>query len=846
MPATEQTWRDGKLLHKVFGVTSLLLLIATIWMFAKDHDREWKQYQDTARKVDIINTEWRTLQYDTEAWHREHEALQERVRQTQAQGIDPKLIQAFILEVENAGDAGLPVRDLTRLNAMNDSLNVAVSEARDVRNGRNADDENEAITSYNERKLAAERARVQLDEARQQIEQAGKKVDEAAEAKVAELEEALDAAEEELQLAEKEVMDAEASVIRQRKLLLSEMDNIVAFAKYEESDRLKTRKFESANLDKAKADLDIAIRDNKDADTMASRQAIVDELKARIDQMTLDYQAASDHRNRLQQIASQARADEDDLSKQLADNGAELDRLRRAIADRETAFFDFYGPIPLPGKRWLEMPILDAFNSPRKVQNLWSDGLEQNYNFKNVRRFDRCTTCHQAMEKTLPGTADKPAYVDESLVTFVIDPESADEDGKASNVGEILGLAIDNFLGVGLEDRGLLDHDDVTISFIVPDSLAAKARQKPEVSGDTNLTATQLRESLFNPNINAFSAVTASSEVGVPGLLVGDVIERIDGDPIRGRDRAIFRLQELERQGKPFEITVRRGLPEPFVSHPRLDLYVGSLSPHKVADFACTICHEGQGSATDFKWASHTPNDERQKKEWAEKYGWFDNHHWIYPMSPQRFIESTCLKCHHDVVELEPSERFPEPPAPTLTHGYNVIRKYGCYGCHEVNGYDGPDKRIGPDMRLEPQFYAAALEIANNPQSGFDNLSEEGQSLVRDLIENPENQIARHKLYQIVLEDKLADEPKLSADIHKRIAPLLKDVEVPGSLAKPGPSLRFVTDKLDDAFLYDWIREPKHFRPSTRMPQFFGLWNHLEGESKAKAQEYEPIDSGAC
>ncbi|MCA9206176.1 MAG: hypothetical protein KDA59_24155, partial [Planctomycetales bacterium] len=163
MPATEQTWRDGKLLHKVFGATSLLLLIATIWMFAKDHDREWKQYQDTARKVDIINTEWRTLQYDTEAWHREHEALQERVRQTQAQGIDPKLIQAFILEVENAGDAGLPVRDLTRLNAMNDSLNVAVSEARDVRNGRNADDENEAITSYNERKLAAERARVQLD-----------------------------------------------------------------------------------------------------------------------------------------------------------------------------------------------------------------------------------------------------------------------------------------------------------------------------------------------------------------------------------------------------------------------------------------------------------------------------------------------------------------------------------------------------------------------------------------------------------------------------------------------------------------------------------------------------------
>ena len=38
-------------------------------------------------------------------------------------------------------------------------------------------------------------------------------------------------------------------------------------------------------------------------------------------------------------------------------------------------------------------------------------------------------------------------------------------------------------------------------------------------------------------------------------------------------------------------------------------------------------------------------------------------------MTPERFIESNCLKCHHEVVELEPSERFPEPPAPKLVAG---------------------------------------------------------------------------------------------------------------------------------------------------------------------------------
>ena len=119
----------------------------------------------------------------------------------------------------------------------------------------------------------------------------------------------------------------------------------------------------------------------------------------------------------------------------------------------------------------------------------------------------------------------------------------------------------------------------------------------------------------------------------------------------------------------------------------------------------CTICHDGQGSATEFKWASHTPNDPDQALEWSRTYGWFDNHHWIFPMTPERFIESNCLKCHHDVVDLEPSERFPEPPAPKLVQGYNLVREFGCYGCHEINGFDGPTKRIGPDLRHRAELF---------------------------------------------------------------------------------------------------------------------------------------------
>ena len=79
------------------------------------------------------------------------------------------------------------------------------------------------------------------------------------------------------------------------------------------------------------------------------------------------------------------------------------------------------------------------------------------------------------------------------------------------------------------------------------------------------------------------------------------------------------------------QIPIKRGVPQPYASHPRLDLFVSDTSPHPMKTFGCTACHEGQGSATSFKWASHSPNSPKQAHEWHDQYGWFNNHHWIFP-----------------------------------------------------------------------------------------------------------------------------------------------------------------------------------------------------------------------
>ena len=40
--------------------------------------------------------------------------------------------------------------------------------------------------------------------------------------------------------------------------------------------------------------------------------------------------------------------------------------------------------------------------------------------------------------------------------------------------------------------------------------------------------------------------------------------------------------------------------PQPYATHSNTELFCTASSPHPVAKFGCTICHDGQGSGTSF------------------------------------------------------------------------------------------------------------------------------------------------------------------------------------------------------------------------------------------------------
>ncbi len=712
MPATEKTWYDQARLHVWFGISSLVMLGATIWMLAKDHNREWRKWQldDRARQRWTIEAQLAQAKADSTV---ALERLQRDLDAARSTKVDAGLVKGFE-QLITAEDSRLKVADIAETPADFSTLEQAVAKLEEAENGSPA-------------ALAA------------------------------------------------------------RQGVIDQMNAFIREAKRREDAVLTKKKFVAADQTAAVSARGIAVGEGKPATEIEEK---IQQLAAQVVELDATVAAAKDYRIALEALVKQIQAAELDLQKQTAALETEQNRLRENLGKFSTS----------PGEWVNRGPVLDAlYTGNIKLDQIWLPEMTINYNFSSVARYDRCIVCHRAIDKSAPGSATDPAYPaiprlqreqSVQLMTPAEAPKAISTDGPADALALLYGMV--------LAPRGQVEATAVTIQVVSPNSLAA-----------------------------------------IAGLQMGDILQEANGGPITSQDDVKHYLLDVAEWGKPIELKIRRGLDQPFTSHPRLDLFVGGSSPHKKGEMGCTICHDGQGSATDFKWASHTPNDPRQGLDWSREHGWFNNHHWIFPMTPERFIESNCLKCHHEVVELEPSERFPDPPAPKLVKGYELVREYGCCGCHEIGGFDGPNKRIGPDLRLEPNFTEVAAQILTDQ-----GLSPAERDLAAKLNARQDAGEARIELMRAIradadLEKKAGEDtkapaakPRLTPATHA-LADALKDVDTPGPFRKVGPSLRHLNSKVDYAWVYSWIRKPSDFRPTTRMPQYFLNHEHLDHENKA-------------
>jgi cytochrome c2 len=144
----------------------------------------------------------------------------------------------------------------------------------------------------------------------------------------------------------------------------------------------------------------------------------------------------------------------------------------------------------------------------------------------------------------------------------------------------------------------------------------------------------------------------------------------------------------------------------PWRTHPKLDLFVGSASPHPLLDFGCTACHRGQDRATEFGRAGHVPASPRMERRWASAVStllpgpWdYNKRHWAWeenpfnetPMYPRQYYEAGCIKCHSGQTWVDQGDE--------INKATSTVELYGCYACHKINNWRFTDlRRPGPDL----------------------------------------------------------------------------------------------------------------------------------------------------
>jgi len=275
---------------------------------------------------------------------------------------------------------------------------------------------------------------------------------------------------------------------------------------------------------------------------------------------------------------------------------------------------------------------------------------------------------------------------------------------------------------------------------------------------------------------------------------------------------------------------------QPYKTHPDLDLYLTSKSPHPEDAFGCTSCHSGRSRGTSFISSAHTPNSPEQKKEWKEKYDWKPVKHWLQPMLPTRYTQASCFKCHQNTSDLAGGEK--------INLGLTLIDKSGCNGCH-VSGNWKETGKSGPDLRKlhEKSHPDWVSKWIKNPRSFryntrmphiFEQANQEKPNIAKRNI----TEIASITHYLFKDKEirnsnnpsKYLGDPSNGELLFSAVGCMgchVKEQD-PSNAPSPvtykeltklqGPNLIGMGSKASPEWIFNWLKKPHAYMPSTRMP----------------------------
>ncbi|HET6929427.1 MAG TPA: c-type cytochrome [Candidatus Acidoferrum sp.] len=256
-------------------------------------------------------------------------------------------------------------------------------------------------------------------------------------------------------------------------------------------------------------------------------------------------------------------------------------------------------------------------------------------------------------------------------------------------------------------------------------------------------------------------------------------------------------------------------VPHPFRAHPPI--------PHNVRDWGCTICHRGQGPATEVAEAHETTLA------------------WEKPILPAHFLQASCGSCHQaDLKET-----------PQLARGRELLSRLNCQGCHKLKNVE--PSRLGPDLssvgfKVTREWIYKWLKeprtvldkdgntTVNGYESGdesrmprFRLKEEEIKALSAYLSVQKAKPIERYKINPAVVA-AWSKKPTLVSDGEVRFRQMMCTTCHPVAVTRGGetkliggniaPELTRVGSKVSEEWLIAWLRNPQAYLAHTSMPRY--------------------------
>lgn len=232
--------------------------------------------------------------------------------------------------------------------------------------------------------------------------------------------------------------------------------------------------------------------------------------------------------------------------------------------------------------------------------------------------------------------------------------------------------------------------------------------------------------------------------------------------------------------------------PKVFQTHPNRKLY---LEKHNVNDFGCVSCHQGQGLATTKPNVAH---------------GWVP--FWEKPMFQGKQVEASCIKCHKSTDNIQ---------ADFFNKGKELVTASNCFACHKLEGTPAGMRNGPPLVQAASKLNASwMVNWVQNPRHylpmskmpTFNLSKDEAKAISAYVISSSDANYGTKK--NVVPNPALASkgeqlfQTKTCNTCHA----------VKGVGGGVGPDLSRVASKANATWMFNWIKNPKTYHPTTIMP----------------------------